>query len=117
MSTVEPLYNGHLWGTMFWPLYRGGLNLLRGCFIHKLFIWDLDAWPLYSSWPLFAGVCIVNMYNVSWCWVAGVCIVVILRCRWLVLVVPYCKYMASCFPVWCTDVTMFGILVVCSDQR
>ena len=22
---VEPLYNGHLWGTMFWPLYRGGL--------------------------------------------------------------------------------------------
>ncbi len=23
--TVEPLYNGHLWGTMFWPLYRGGL--------------------------------------------------------------------------------------------
>ncbi len=25
MHTVEPLYNGHLWGTMFWPLYRGGL--------------------------------------------------------------------------------------------
>ncbi len=24
--TVEPLYNGHLWGTMFWPLYRGGLS-------------------------------------------------------------------------------------------
>ncbi len=23
--TVEPLYNGHLWWTMFWPLYRGGL--------------------------------------------------------------------------------------------
>ena len=23
--TVEPLYNGHLWGTKFWPLYRGGL--------------------------------------------------------------------------------------------
>ncbi len=22
---VEPLYNGHHWGTMFWPLYRGGL--------------------------------------------------------------------------------------------
>ena len=25
MYTVEPLYNGHLWGTKFWPLYRGGL--------------------------------------------------------------------------------------------
>ena len=24
-NTVEPLYNGRLWGTMFWPLYRGGL--------------------------------------------------------------------------------------------
>ncbi len=25
-NTVESLYiNGHLWGTMFWPLYRGGL--------------------------------------------------------------------------------------------
>ena len=23
--TVGPLYNGHLWGTKFWPLYRGGL--------------------------------------------------------------------------------------------
>ena len=22
---MEPLYNGHLWGTKFWPLYRGGL--------------------------------------------------------------------------------------------
>ena len=25
LHTVEPLYNGHLWGTKFWPLYRGGL--------------------------------------------------------------------------------------------
>ena len=25
MTTVEPLYNGYLWETMFWPLYRGGL--------------------------------------------------------------------------------------------
>ncbi len=23
--TVEPLYNGQLWGTLFWPLYSGGL--------------------------------------------------------------------------------------------
>ncbi len=30
-----------------WPL-------LRGCFVHKLFIWDLGAWPL---WPLFGGGC------------------------------------------------------------
>ena len=22
---MVPLYNGHLWGTKFWPLYRGGL--------------------------------------------------------------------------------------------
>ncbi len=43
-TTVESLYNGHLWGTMFcllafiqrWPL-------LRGCFV---FIWDLGAWCL-----------------------------------------------------------------------
>ncbi len=33
-----------------WPL-------LRGCFVHKLFIWDLGTWPLYSSWPLFGGGC------------------------------------------------------------
>ena len=55
--TVEPLYNGHLWGTVFWPLYRGAWPLLRGCFVHKLFIGDLGVWPLYSSWPLFGGSC------------------------------------------------------------
>ncbi len=33
-----------------WPL-------LRGCFVHKQFIWDLGAWPLYSSWPLFGDGC------------------------------------------------------------
>ena len=31
---MEPLYNGQLWGLMFWPLYRGAWPLLRGCFIH-----------------------------------------------------------------------------------
>ena len=58
-NTVEPLYNGHLWGTMFWPLniYRQRWPLLRGCLVHKLFIWDLGAWLLYSSWPLFGGGC------------------------------------------------------------
>ncbi len=34
-----------------WPL-------LRGCFVHKLFIWDL--WVPgrynYNNWPLFGGI-------------------------------------------------------------
>ncbi len=30
ITTVEPLYSGHPWGTTFWPLYRGGLYSLRG---------------------------------------------------------------------------------------
>ncbi len=29
------IYNGHLWGTMFWPLYIQRWPLLRGCFVHK----------------------------------------------------------------------------------
>ncbi len=43
--TVEPLYSGHPRGT----------TLLRGCFVHQLFIWDLGAWPLYRG-GLYSGV-------------------------------------------------------------
>ncbi len=50
---MEPLYNGHLWGTMFGP-YTEVAFVER---LYKLFIWDLGAWPLYSSWPLFGGGC------------------------------------------------------------
>ncbi len=39
----------------FGPLYRGW-PLLRGCFVHKQFIWDLGAWLLYSNWPLLEVV-------------------------------------------------------------
>ncbi len=74
------------------------VNLLN--LVHKFIQYFIDASHM-------------NMYNVSWCWVAGVCIVVILRCGWLVLVVPYCNnYNHPSLYVWCTDVTMFGILVV-----
>ncbi len=38
IATVEPIYNRHLWGTMFWPLYMRRWLLLRGCFVHKLFL-------------------------------------------------------------------------------
>ncbi len=54
-KNLTTVYN--LWGTMFWPLIKQRWPLLRGCFVHKLFIWDLGAWPLYSSWPLFGGGC------------------------------------------------------------
>ncbi len=51
--TVEPLYNGHPWGEQCFGLYIQRWSLLKGCFIHKLFIWDLGACrPLYSNWPL-----------------------------------------------------------------
>ncbi len=43
------IYSGHPWGTNFWPLYS--------CFVHKLFIWDLDSWPLYRG-GLYSGVAI-----------------------------------------------------------
>ena len=47
-TTVEPLYNGHLWGTMFWPLYRGGLCWEVVLYTNCMFIWYLGAWPLYQ---------------------------------------------------------------------
>ncbi len=30
---------------------------MRGCFVHKLFIWDLDSWPLYRG-GLYSGVAV-----------------------------------------------------------
>ncbi len=33
------------------------LPLLRGCFVHKLFIWDLYSWPLYRG-DLYSGVAV-----------------------------------------------------------
>ena len=51
------LYSGHPWGTKFWPL-------LRGCFVHKLFIWDLSSWPLYRG-GLYSGVAIKRGSTVS----------------------------------------------------
>ncbi len=55
-GTVEPLYCGHPWGTTLWPLYKGW-PLLRGCFVHKVFIWDLGAWPLCAV-GLYSGVAV-----------------------------------------------------------
>ncbi len=31
--------------------------MLRGCFVHKLFIWDLGSWPLYRG-DLYSGVAV-----------------------------------------------------------
>ena len=48
-GTVEHLYNEHV-GDKFWPLIimrYVAFNLLRVCFVHKLFIWDLGARGLY----------------------------------------------------------------------
>ncbi len=69
LTTVEPLYSGHPWGTKFWPLYNYGWPLLRGCFVHKLFIWDLGSWPLYRG-GLYSGVAVkrgstVHKYTVT----------------------------------------------------
>ena len=55
--TVEPLYSSHPWGAKFWPLYIQGWPLLRGCFVHKVFIWDLGSWPLYKG-GLYSGVAV-----------------------------------------------------------
>ncbi len=53
MSIRTPLLRPPLhMGTTLWPLYRVGF--IEGLF-YKLFIWDLGAWPLYLSWPLFRG--------------------------------------------------------------
>ncbi len=43
VCTVEP---GHPWGTKFGPYV--GVAFIEGCFVHKLIIWDLDSWLLYS---------------------------------------------------------------------
>ncbi len=34
-----------------------GVDLLRGCFVHKLFIWDLGSWLLYRG-GLYSGVAV-----------------------------------------------------------
>ncbi len=44
---------------------------MRGCFVHKLFIWDLGAWPLYRG-GLYSGVAVkrgstVDAGNFRWC--------------------------------------------------
>ncbi len=43
--------------------YSGAWPLLRGCFVHKLFIWDLDSWPLYRG-GLYSGVAVKRGSNV-----------------------------------------------------
>ncbi len=30
---------------------------MRGCFVHKVFIWDLGSWPLYRG-GLYSGVAV-----------------------------------------------------------
>ncbi len=44
-----------------------GWPLLRGCFVHQLFIWDLGSWPLYRG-GLYSGVagfhCIPLIFSV-----------------------------------------------------
>ncbi len=70
-------------GTVFWTLYRGGL---RGCFVHKLFIWDLYipgclgfhciyivellcngrinlVWPLYGGGLIIYFVTALDVHN------------------------------------------------------
>ena len=42
----------HAWEQHF-GRYTGVAFILRGCFVHKLFIWDLGAWPLYTEVALF----------------------------------------------------------------
>ncbi len=46
------------------------------------------------------------LYIVSWFGLQVCMCIVVDVGGWFV--VSHCKYMASFFPVWCTDVTMFG---------
>ncbi len=40
---------------------------MRGCFVHKLFIWDLGSWPLYRG-GLYSGVAVKRGSTVPmWC--------------------------------------------------
>ncbi len=51
--TVEPLYNEHSLGNKVFGLTQRWA-LLRGCFVHKLLIWDLASiYIMYHSWPFF----------------------------------------------------------------
>ncbi len=52
-DTVEPLYSGHSRGTTFWPLYRGGLEVL---FCTQT-VNSFGTWVPghYQRWPLFRG--------------------------------------------------------------
>ncbi len=51
VHTIQSAMNNrHSWDIIqMWPF------CWRVCFVHKLFIWDLDPWPFIIAWPFFSG--------------------------------------------------------------
>ena len=63
--TVEPLYNEHLWGTKFWPLYRGGL--CRGVVLCTNSSFGTCAPGRYITVGLSSGVAVKRGSTVTIC--------------------------------------------------